>query len=93
LPDDAARAEILETYLAGLPAPFDCVDISSLVLATEGLTAADLKRLVEDGKALYAFDYVSGAETKDITEYYLEAIHAMRTSMGKYLLAVSGKGD
>jgi AAA+ superfamily predicted ATPase len=54
LPDRAARAAILGDRCAQLPASMGAVDVERLADATEGLSGADLKRVVEDGKLLYA---------------------------------------
>jgi hypothetical protein len=35
-------------------------DLGRLTAATEGFTGADLKRVAEDGKTLYAFDVATG---------------------------------
>ena len=60
------------------------VDVSQIVASTEGFTGADLKRTVEDGKALYAFDRVAGNGVKDVTDYYLAAAQTVREGKEKY---------
>src|SRR5262249_46787082 len=52
LPDEAARAAILGRHLAGLPESVGAVDGARLAREADSFTGADLKRLVEDGKAL-----------------------------------------
>jgi AAA+ superfamily predicted ATPase len=84
LPDNAARAEILSRQLRGLPTPLCNVKMDDLVASTPDFTGADLKRMVEDGKALYAFDRASGETIKSSTEYFLLAAAAVRTSKEKY---------
>ena len=54
LPDADARAAILSGMLAGLPEPVGAADSRKLAGASHGLTGADLKNIVEDGKLLYA---------------------------------------
>jgi transitional endoplasmic reticulum ATPase len=61
LPDEAARAELLRRHLAALPRSLGAVDEARLARETEGFTGADLKRLVEDGKALLAYDKVGAS--------------------------------
>src|SRR5207253_2971501 len=53
LPDPQARTEILSTLVLNLPEELRQVDIPQLVAATESYTGADLKALVDDGKAIY----------------------------------------
>jgi cytidylate kinase len=84
LPDDSARASILAQHLAAAPAPFQDADMPRLAAATEGFTGADLKRTVEDGKALYAFDLVAGLPAKPISDYFHGAADAVRASKVKY---------
>src|SRR5207249_2520295 len=60
LPDETARAEILRPLLSRLPPAIAEVDPKRLVAATETFTGADLKRLIEDGKNLLAYDKVRG---------------------------------
>ncbi|HZN32802.1 MAG TPA: AAA family ATPase [Pirellulaceae bacterium] len=84
LPDEAARAGILAQHLAVAPTPLDQADIEQLAAATGGFTGADLKRTVEDGKALYAFDLVAGSAIRPITEYFLAAAEAVQASKSRY---------
>lgn len=73
LPDQKARATILRArlktapYLAG-------VDLSRLADACDGLTGADLKRVVEDAKLLYAYDQNKGLPGKGLEGYFDTAI-------------------
>jgi ATP-dependent 26S proteasome regulatory subunit len=84
LPDHEARSAILEQFLASAPPPLRDADAPRLVEATEGFTGADLKRLVEDGKALYAFDRAAGNGVSPITEYLLAAADSVRSSKKRY---------
>src|SRR5262249_35020797 len=67
LPDSAARCTILSEQLAGLPNWMASVDVDRIVAATEGVTGADLQRLVADGKALGAYDKVRNKELDTAT--------------------------
>jgi len=49
-------------------------DTPRLIAATEGFTGADLKRLVEDGKAIYVYDKARGAEIKPTSDYFMRAV-------------------
>ena len=87
-PDAAARAEILRDRCAELPPAIGPVDVERLAAATEGLTGADLKRLVDDGKILYAYDRAQGLPTAaDATGYFLRAIETVRANRERYAAA------
>lgn len=58
-PDLAARIEILTKKLNDSPPPLNAVDIEKIATATDGFSGADMKRVVEDGKTLYAYEKVS----------------------------------
>jgi ATP-dependent 26S proteasome regulatory subunit len=63
LPDGRARRGILEQRLAkALPSGPPKLELERLVDATEGFTGADLRRLVEDGKNLWAYAVSRGIE-------------------------------
>src|SRR5207237_7616356 len=68
----------------GLPDEIGDLDIAALAEATDGLTGADLKRVVDDGKILYAFDVARDRATRPTTEYFLEAIETVRANKGRY---------
>jgi AAA+ superfamily predicted ATPase len=87
LPDESARAGILERHIGATPTPLSEANVERIVESTDGFTGADLKRTVEDAKALYAFDRVAGSGVKDATEYYLAAAQTVRASKEKYLEA------
>jgi transitional endoplasmic reticulum ATPase len=87
LPDATARAAILERLLASLPKAAGEVDISRLAAASDGFTGADLKRVVEDGKALLGYDRSQGRLLRPISEYFLSAVAGVRDSKEKYAAA------
>jgi acyl-CoA reductase-like NAD-dependent aldehyde dehydrogenase len=60
------------------------VDVVALIPATEGFTGADLKRLMEDGKALYAYDKVKKLEMKEPTAYFLKAVEVVRENKQRF---------
>jgi ATP-dependent 26S proteasome regulatory subunit len=84
LPDAEARAQILTRHVAELPVEMRKVDITALVLATEAFTGADLKRLVEDGKAVYAYDKAKRFDLKEPTDYFLKAVDGVRENKQRY---------
>jgi ATP-dependent 26S proteasome regulatory subunit len=87
LPDDAARDGILRQHLGPLPPYLADVDLSALVAATQGFTGADLKRLVEDGKTLYAYDKARGLPARPATAYYLDALATVKENKQRYATA------
>jgi transitional endoplasmic reticulum ATPase len=84
LPDADARAAILNGMLSGLPQPIGAADSWRLAGASHGLTGADLKNIVEDGKLLYAHDRAGGAPLRAVEEYFLEAIATVRANRRSY---------
>jgi ATP-dependent 26S proteasome regulatory subunit len=84
LPDEAARVAILRQHLAGLPPALGAVEVARLAAATDDFTGADLKRLVEDGKALFAYDRADAQPLKPPTEYFLAAVETVRANKQRY---------
>jgi ATP-dependent 26S proteasome regulatory subunit len=84
LPDIEARTMILTQRIAELPDELRTVDMEALKSATEGFTGADLKRMVEDGKAIYAYDKSKGIEHKAPTEYFLNAVDGVRENKQRF---------
>lgn len=84
LPDPEARTAILEERLQTLPGAVGAVDAGHLAAKAEGLTGADLKRVVEDGKALFAYDKARGAELRPAEEYFQAAIETVRANKRSY---------
>jgi ATP-dependent 26S proteasome regulatory subunit len=89
LPDEAARSVIMRRHLAGLPRTIGTVDEDRLARETEGFTGADLKRLVEDGKALLAYDRANGLPLRRTTDYFVEAVQTVRANKQCYAEAES----
>jgi ATP-dependent 26S proteasome regulatory subunit len=92
LPDEAARAEILRRHLAGLPKAIGAVDESRLARETDSFTGADLKRLIEDGKALLGYDRARGLPLRPATDYFVEAVQTVRANKEAYAEAESRAG-
>jgi hypothetical protein len=61
--------------------------MDELAEATAGFTGADLKRTLEDGKMLYAFDRASNTPLKRLTGYFLSAAENTRGNKEKYAVA------
>jgi ATP-dependent 26S proteasome regulatory subunit len=83
-PDAAARSAILRDRCADLPKAIGGVDIAALTASSEGLSGADLKRVVDDGKLLFAFDRERKKQTRPSTEYFLTAIETVRRNKEQY---------
>jgi transitional endoplasmic reticulum ATPase len=84
LPDEEARAAILRDRCAGLPEAMGEVDVAPLATAADGMSGADLKSLVEDGKLLYAYDRARDRPLRPTTEYFLMAADAVRANKQRY---------
>jgi shikimate kinase len=84
LPDETARVAILHDLLATTGSTLDAVEIDRVAAATEDFTGADLKRLIEDGKNLLAFDRVRGVPLEPATEYFLRAVETVRDNKARY---------
>ncbi|MDX2232768.1 MAG: AAA family ATPase [Leptolyngbyaceae cyanobacterium bins.349] len=89
LPNEAARTEILTTAFGKLSLALSDADVAQLVTATEGFTGADLKRLIEEGKTLYAFDLVRGNSFKSATSYFLAAVEIVMGNKQRYAEALA----
>src|SRR4029077_20049436 len=84
LPNEPARRAILEQLVAALPEVLRGLDLEQLTAATGSFTGADLKRVIDDGKALYAFDRAAGQSLQPITDYFLAAIETVTANKLRY---------
>ncbi len=84
LPDANARGQILGDRCAELPPSLGTVAVGQLTELTDGMSGADLKRMVEDGKLLYAYDVARELPTKPITEYMVAAMETVRANKERY---------
>lgn len=87
LPDTISRTAIIRKLLKGQPSGIDTVDANHIAEVTEGFTGADLKRLVEDGKLLFAYDKANNLPIKDITSYFISAVETVRANKERYAQA------
>jgi len=87
LPDDEARLAILEQLAGSLPQVLRDFDLAEVAMATQGFTGADLKRVADDAKALYAFDRARSQPTQSITAYLLDAVETVRSNNARYAVA------
>jgi ATP-dependent 26S proteasome regulatory subunit len=84
LPDEAARTVILGEKLSELPFPIGPANVAVLAGMSRGLTGADLKAVIEDGKLLYAHDKANEKALRPGEEYFLEAIEMIRKNRRTY---------
>jgi len=84
LPDAEARAAIVREKLLLLPPPIGGADVAIVASASRGLTGADLKSVVEDGKLLFAHDKANEKPLREPEAYFLEAIESVRSNRRNY---------
>jgi transitional endoplasmic reticulum ATPase len=84
LPDETARLAILEQLIRPLGPPFNAIEVKRVVDVTAGFTGADLKRLMDDGKNLYAFDRVRKLPLRPVTDYFLTAVATVKDNKVRY---------
>ncbi len=84
LPDEEAREVILRDRLRKLPGAIGAADPARLAAQSDGLTGADLKRVVEDGKVLFAYDKARGIDPREAEEYFAAAIGTVRANKRTY---------
>ena len=83
-PDGPARRSILADRVAALPAPLGEVELDPLAESTEGLSGADLKRVVEDAKVLLVYDRARAMPVRAPLEYFVEAADTVRANRERY---------
>ena len=93
LPDEPARETILREKLKLLPSPINQTDVPRIARATKGLSGADLKSIVEEGKLLYAQALVQRQEMKAPEEYFLRAVQTCRDNRRNYGKSNSRRGE
>jgi SpoVK/Ycf46/Vps4 family AAA+-type ATPase len=84
LPDAAAREQILRERVSILPGSLSAADVVRIAEAAHGLTGADLKSVVEDAKLIFAHDVSTGAPSRAVEEYFLEAIREVHANHRNY---------
>lgn len=84
LPDAEARRAILTRQAAKSGSLFSAGNCADVLVATEGFTGADLKRVVEDAKSLLAYDRATRANTESAEHYLLQAIEGVALNKQRY---------
>jgi len=83
-PDEQARKDILNDHAHKLPLELRKFDLQQLASETDGLTGADLKRLIEDAKILVAYDKARKIACGHPSEYFEKATATIRSNKEKY---------
>jgi len=86
-PDRPARHEVLRRLTAALPDKYATFDLSVAANLSDGCSGADLKRLVNDAKALLAWDLHQQIGPRPFTEYFEEALTAFHEQRANYAVA------
>jgi len=87
LPDEAARQKIIADHATSLPSGIGELDMGRVAKETDGLTGADLKAIVEDGKMLFGYDRAKQRPARTATEYFLAATGTVRANKKRYFEA------
>lgn len=94
LPDLESRTAILAAIRDKLPEVYQKLDVHRIAAATDGLTGADLKRVIDDGKNRYAFSLslsLSQSQSQsglELTDYFLQAVELLNQDKEKYRQAM-----
>lgn len=84
LPDAAARESIVIDLVKELPPHLKAASISNFAEASEGFTGADLKRTVEDAKALFAYDRSRNSALRESDDYFVRAMDGVRENKKRF---------
>lgn len=77
LPDGETRAAILRRWIASELPGSASLDYAAIALRTARFTPADLRRVANEAKALYAIDVVRQKPAQSATAYVLAAVEAL----------------
>lgn len=77
LPELAARREILRTHLARSPLQLEEKELEGIAGRTQGLTGADLRRIVADARNLYGYDIAQERKPATVFAYLEKAIQQL----------------
>jgi transitional endoplasmic reticulum ATPase len=84
LPDQVARATLIEQLVCRLDFKKMEIDVDEIAIESDGCTPADLKRLINEAKINYAWDESREIPRKTLTEYALEAIRDLKNLKQRY---------
>lgn len=88
LPNETARRELLERLISDKLEIADATSWPSIIDRTDGMSGADLKRVVQDAKLKLANDIVKGRSLSNFESYLLAAIDGLVESREAYVAAV-----
>jgi ATP-dependent 26S proteasome regulatory subunit len=84
LPDQQAREIIFRENLSDTPEPIRSADSVRLARASSGLSGADLKSILEDGKLEFAYSRATQMPERPVEEYFLRAIQTVKNNRRIY---------
>lgn len=90
LPDVKARTEILLSRCGKLLERFPDLNVERIAEATENLTGADLRRLVEDAKNQIAYRLMNDGAAMGVTDEFLKAAKALTKHKDRYRYGAAG---
>lgn len=90
-PAEPVRAEMIAAHLKAAPAAFADYDPCHAARLSEGFTAADMRRLVMDVKALYGRDLLADRDPAPISSYFENAIADIRAARALLAAAVGDR--
>ena len=79
-PNDEARARILDQWLTQVLPKRSTVNFHDLSIEARGFTPADLRRVANDAKNLFAADRIHGREARSAENYLEKAISNLKTT-------------
>jgi len=89
LPSAEARRDILREHLKELPSELQVDELDNLVTATDAFTGADLKRMVQDATAIFAYENIQEKKNQPVTTFFHQAIEAVRQNKARYAEALA----
>lgn len=78
LPHEKARAGMIHKLMEGFGLEITSDQLNDIINKTDGLTGADLKRLVADARNLHGYDLATEAATKTAFEYLIDALEQLK---------------
>ena len=84
LPDEPARERIFREKLSTLPLPLSSADLNLLAKRSYGLSGADLKSVIEEGKLSYARALAAKKDFTSVDSFFLNAIERCRLHRRTY---------
>ncbi len=88
LPNGTARRELLSRLISNKLEIADATSWPAIIERTDGMSGADLKRVVQDAKLKLANDIVKGRSISNFETYLLAAIDGLVESREAYVAAV-----